>query len=95
MKSYQVYVLVNRMNRRFIAVAENPEEELKQHNKGNFKWTAQFKPWKLEWMSGPMGKRDADRLERKLVPHKTNPNALLNLLDEYTEDQDPDVFAIE
>lgn len=95
MKSFQVYVLVNRMNRRFIAIAESPEDEVKLHNKGHFKWTSQFKPWKIEWTSAPMARRDAERLERKLVPHKTNPGALMNLLDEHTEDQDPDVFEVD
>lgn len=70
------------MNRRFIATSECPEEELVEHNRGSFKWTAQFKPWKIEWMSEPMSRRDAERLERKLVPFKTNPGALHNLLDE-------------
>ena len=93
MRSYHVYVLVNRMNRRFIALGENPKEELVQHNKGEFKWTTQFKPWKLEWISGSMPRRDAERLERKLLPHKTNPNALMNLLDEHSIDQDEDVFG--
>jgi len=82
MKTYEVYVLVNRMNRRFIGVAESAEEDAKAHNSGKFKWTAQFKPWKLEWSSSPMSRRDADRLERKLVPFKTNSQALQNLLDE-------------
>lgn len=95
MKTYQVYVLVNRGNRRFIAIAQSPKEELEMHNRGEFKWTAQFKPWKIEWQSAPMSRRDADRLECKLVPHKTNPNALHYMCAEYTEDQDPDVFGVD
>ena len=79
----QVYVLVNKMNRRFIATAEDPEEETRAHNKGAYKWTAQFRPWKLEWASKPMSRREADKLERKLVPFKTNAGALQNLLDEH------------
>lgn len=82
MKTYEVYVIVNRQNRRFIGTAESTTEELETHNKGGFKWTAQFKPWKLEWVSEPMSRRDADRLEGKLKPFKTNSNALHNLLDE-------------
>ena len=82
MKTYEVYVLVNRQNRRFIGAAEDAQEELETHNKGEFKWTAQFKPWTLEWVSEPMSRRDADRLEGKLKPFKTNSSALHNLLDE-------------
>jgi len=82
---YQVYVMVNKMNRRFIATAESPEDELVQHNKGEFKWTAQFRPWSIEWTGQPMSRRDADRLEKKLVPFKTNPGALHNLMDENSD----------
>ena len=82
MKTFQVYVLVNRGNRRFIATAECAEDEVKQHNRGAYKWTAQFKPWKLEWASDPMPRRDAERLEKKLVPFKTNADALHAIIEE-------------
>jgi len=83
MKMFRVYVLVNKMNRRFIATAEDPEQELRGHNRGVFKWTAQFRPWQLEWFSNAMSRREADKLERKLVPFKTNAGALQSLLDEH------------
>jgi len=94
--SYRVYVLQNKMNRRFIATAADPEDEARRHNKGEFKWTSQFRPWKLEWMGPPMDKHDAERLEKKMVPFKTNANALQHLMEEYSwhvEDFDDEDLA--
>ena len=71
-----VYILVNRMNRRFIGTTEDAEAEVKAHNKGTYKGTKQFKPWTLEWYSLPMSVNDAIRLESKLRKHKTNTSML-------------------
>lgn len=71
-KTYQVYILVNRMNRRFIGKTEDAEAELRAHNKGQFKGTKAFKPWKMEWYSEPLSRNDALRLEESLRHHKTN-----------------------
>ena len=38
-KTYQVYILKNRMNRRFIGKAEDAQAEHTAHNKGQFKGT--------------------------------------------------------
>ncbi len=78
-----VYILVNRMNRRFIGTTEDVEKELSDHNRGKFKGTKPFKPWKLEWYSLPMSVNDAIRLEAKLRKHKTNVRMLEHLTDEH------------
>jgi len=71
-KNYQVYILKNRMNRRFIGMAEDAEAEAQAHNKGQFRGTKAFKPWKMEWFSEPLSRNDALRLEESLRHHKTN-----------------------
>ncbi|MGB0991479.1 MAG: GIY-YIG nuclease family protein [Akkermansiaceae bacterium] len=71
-KSYHVYILKNRMNRRFIGITEDSENELSLHNKGQFKGTKPFKPWQMEWCSGPLSRNDSLRLEESLRHHKTN-----------------------
>ena len=71
-----VYILVNRMNRRFIGTTADAEAEVKAHNKGFYKGTKQFKPWTLEWYSLPLSVNDAIRLESKLRKHKTNATML-------------------
>jgi len=75
-KSYQVYILKNRMNRRFVGKTEDAEAELQTHNKGLFKGTKAFKPWQMEWCSGPLSKNDSLRLEENLRKHKTNSTML-------------------
>jgi len=79
-----VYILVNRMNRRFIGTTEDADAELTSHNKGEFRGTKQFKPWKMEWCSLPMSVNDALRLEEKLRKHKTNANMLEHITDEHS-----------
>ncbi|MBT8037982.1 MAG: GIY-YIG nuclease family protein [Verrucomicrobiae bacterium] len=71
-KTYIVYILKNRMNRRFIGITDDAEAELRAHNKGQFKGTKAFKPWQLEWFSEPLSRNDSLRLEENLRHHKTN-----------------------
>ncbi|BDS08145.1 hypothetical protein NT6N_31850 [Oceaniferula spumae] len=75
-KLYQVYILKNRMNRRFVGMTEDAESELQAHNKGQFKGTKPFKPWVMEWYSESMSRNDALRLEESLRKHKTNVSML-------------------
>ncbi len=75
-KYYQVYILKNRMNRRFIGKTEDAEAELQAHNKGQFKGTTAFKPWQMEWYSEPLSRNVALRLEENLRHHKTNTGML-------------------
>jgi len=71
-KTYQVYILKNRMNRRFVGMADSAETELKSHNQGKYRGTKAFKPWQMEWYSEQMSRNDALRLEENLRHHKTN-----------------------
>lgn len=71
-KNYQVYIIKNRMNRRFIGQSEDAEAELRAHNQGRYKGTKPFKPWQMEWYSEPLSRNDALRLEEQLRHHKTN-----------------------
>lgn len=79
-KIYYVYILKNRMNRRFIGTTENAEDELQLHNKGHFKGTKAFRPWQMEWLSEPITKNDAIRLERDLRHHKTNTDMIYTVI---------------
>ncbi|NWK56502.1 GIY-YIG nuclease family protein [Verrucomicrobiaceae bacterium N1E253] len=78
-----VYILVNRMNRRFIGTTEDVEAEVRSHNKGEFKGTKAFKPWRLEWESNPISVNEAARLETKLRHHKTNAPMLQQIMNEH------------
>ena len=79
-KSYHVYILKNRMNRRFIGITENPDAELSLHNKGQFKGTKPFKPWQMEWISEPLTRNDSIRLEGALRHHKTNTDMIYTVI---------------
>ena len=65
-KTYQVYILKNRMNRRFIGKAEDAQVEYTARNQGEFKGTKAFKPWQMEWCSDQLSRNDALRLEEEL-----------------------------
>ena len=79
-KTYLVYILKNRMNRRFIGTCEDAEKELTLHNKGHFKGTKAFKPWQLEWVSEALTRNDSIRLEEALRHHKTNTNMIYTVI---------------
>ena len=46
------------------------------HNAGKQKWTARFKPWKLEWQSDLLGYNKAIKLEKKIKGMKAGPGVL-------------------
>ena len=71
-KAYFVYILKNRMNRRFIGITENPDNELSLHNSG--------KPWQMEWISSPQTRNDSIRLEGALRHHKTNTDMIYTVI---------------
>ncbi|MGJ8676690.1 MAG: GIY-YIG nuclease family protein [Akkermansiaceae bacterium] len=83
-KTYIVYLLKNRMNRRFTGITNDAEAELKAHNSGQFKGTKQFKPWQLEWYSEPLSRNDSLRLEEQLRLHKKS----TSMLEQITKKQD-------
>lgn len=82
-KAYFVYILKNRMNRRFIGITENPDNELSLHNSGKFKGTKQFKPWQMEWISSTQTRNDSIRLEGALRHHKTNTDMIYTVIHDH------------
>jgi putative endonuclease len=82
MKSYQVYLIENPSDRRYIGLSENVMKRLEDHNNGVSKWTAKYVPWSLVWTSNEMGLSDARRLENLLKRQKGG-NGLSFLLDKY------------
>lgn len=83
-KKYIVYLLKNRMNRRFTGITDDPEIELQKHNKGEFRGTKQFKPWQMEWYSESLTRNDSLRLEEQLRLHKKS----TSMLEQITKKQD-------
>ena len=83
-KKYIVYILKNRMNRRFTGITDDAEAELRAHNKGEFKGTKQFRPWQLEWYSASLTRNDSLRLEEQVRLHKKS----TSMLEQITQKQD-------
>lgn len=79
-RTYLVYILKNRMNRRFIGTTGDAEAELAAHNQGKYKGTKPFKPWQLEWRSAPLSRNDSIRLEGALRHHKTNADMIYTVI---------------
>jgi len=75
-RQYFVYILVSKINRRFIGLATDVEKEVNAHNSGQVKPTKLFRPWSLEWESLPMSQNEAVKLERQMRPHRMNPTML-------------------
>ena len=67
---YQVYVLQNADGKYYIGITEDVSVRLRQHNDGESKWTAKFRPWELAWTSEKMSLSDARKLENKLKKAK-------------------------
>jgi putative endonuclease len=63
---YQVYVLLNPAGKYYIGLSEDIHQRLIQHNQGDSKWTAKYRPWQLVWSSDTMTLSDARKLENKL-----------------------------
>jgi putative endonuclease len=68
--AYQVYVLRNPAGRLYIGITENVSVRLRQHNAGESKWTAKFRPWELLWTSTSLPLGDARKLENLLKRQK-------------------------
>ena len=77
--TYQVYMLKNDIGRRYIGLSQDPECRLTQHNNGESKWTAKYRPWRLSWISRTMSLSEARKLENRLKRQKGGDgiNALL------------------
>ncbi len=80
-RQYFVYILLSKMNRRFIGLATDVDKELETHNAGRVGPTKPFRPWQLEWSSLPMSQNEAIRLERQMRPHRMNFAMLQQLME--------------
>jgi len=67
---YRVYILRNPSGRSYIGLSRDVHIRLAQHNAGDSKWTAKYRPWTLVWTSRPMPLGDARRLENLLKRQK-------------------------
>jgi predicted GIY-YIG superfamily endonuclease len=67
---YRVYILQNPVGRHYIGLSEDPITRLHQHNAGESKWTAKYRPWHLMWQSDAMDLSAARKLENLLKRQK-------------------------
>jgi putative endonuclease len=63
---FRVYVLRNSAGRFYIALSENSQRRLQQHNDGISRWTKAGRPWRIVWQSESLSLREARQLENKL-----------------------------
>jgi len=68
--TYRVYVLENPAGRHYIGLSEDVVARLAQHNAGESKWTAKYRPWKLVWQSEVLDLSAARKLENLLKRQK-------------------------
>jgi putative endonuclease len=69
-KVYRVYVLQNANGRWYVGVSENISLRVNQHNAGESKWTAKYRPWALVWTSLELSLAEARSLENLLKRQK-------------------------
>jgi putative endonuclease len=81
-KIYQVYLLKNADGHRYVGLSENVVRRLAQHNAGESKWTAKYRPWRLAWTSEAMPLGSALKLENLLKRQKGG-SGLQTLLDQH------------
>ena len=67
---YQVYVLQNSEGRFYVGLTENIQTRLAQHNAGESKWTAKYRPWSVVWKSEDMTLYEARKFENLLKRQK-------------------------
>ncbi|MFA9197102.1 MAG: GIY-YIG nuclease family protein [Aliarcobacter sp.] len=67
---YQVYVLNNSADQKYIGLSQYPQTRLLQHNYGISRWTKGKGPWTIVWLSNPMSLSAARKLENKLKRQK-------------------------
>ena len=71
MKSaYRVYVLRNPQGRLYVGLSEDTAIRVAQHNAGESKWTAKYRPWILAWQSEELDLSAARKLENLLKSQK-------------------------
>jgi putative endonuclease len=81
-KAFQVYLLENDTQKRYVGLSEDPKTRLDQHNAGHSKWTAKYRPWRMIWTSRSMNLSDARRLENKLKRQKGG-DGIQSLLEDF------------
>ena len=80
--AYRVYILRNAGGRLYIGVTADVSVRLRQHNAGESKWTAKYRPWDLIWTSRSMSLGDIRRLENAMKRQKGG-DGLDTLMREY------------
>ena len=68
--AYRVYVLRNPNGRLYVGLTADVSVRLCQHNSGESKWTAKFRPWALHWVSNEFSLGEARKLENHLKRQK-------------------------
>ncbi len=68
--NYQVYVIQNDDGKFYIGMSEDVETRLRQHNRGESRWTSGKGPWALRWTSEAMSITGARKLENWLKRQK-------------------------
>ena len=63
---YRVYVIQSREGRFYIGLSDDVVRKVKQHNRGQSRWTKGRGPWKIVWQSEELSLTDARKLENRL-----------------------------
>ena len=63
---YRVYVIQSREGRFYIGLSDDVVRRVKQHNRGQSRWTKGRGPWKIVWQSEELSLTDARKLENRL-----------------------------
>lgn len=68
---YYTYIIYsNKLNKKYIGYSENLKKRINEHNKGDCKFTAKGKPWKLIYYEAFESKKDALAEEKFLKSGK-------------------------
>jgi len=62
----RVYVIQSREGRFYIGLSDDVVRRVKQHNRGQSRWTKGRGPWKIVWQSEELSLTDARKLENRL-----------------------------
>ncbi len=79
---YRVYIIENASGVRYIGLSEDAAERLRQHNRGESRWTKNRGPWNLTWMSNSLSLSKARLLELAMKRQKGGVG-LIRLMDKY------------
>ena len=68
--TYRVYLIENLQARRYIGISSDVPTRLDQHNRGESRWTAKFRPWTIKWTSREFDLTQARKLETLMKKQK-------------------------